>query len=1251
MSFRRHSNVGLFLAALAVIAAPAAATQYVSVAAGNWSAPATWGAAGYPQTAADSVTISHTVTLDLSPAGAVAAVTIGPGGTLACSGAWTLQVNGDWVNNGSAALTNGTVALAGPGAAQIGGTAPTSFRVLQIAKSAYVTVTMNQNVTAAASPTGLYIDRGRLLTNGYNLTVPNMTISTAGGLVGTLDITGSSVVNLGSIRQDNVGVDSVKIGAGPSSPQVTISGSHVQWNFGQIMKMWGGTLTYTGTGASTNLMLSSNNTNWGCYIYGGTVNFYGSTWFQSSSFFVCSPGVTVNYLGSAASTAKFDMYASGSGINYNHLVIAKSANGVTFTNTPGNTILFSVFASDGVQVESPATLTLVGDAFQAGLGYDFAGDFVNNGTVTVNANLYLSGSASGSGTWRYNSPGTGTSRVTFKTTGIDSFSSGTASFYDVVVSKPAGGLGLLSDAAVEHSLNVTGGALVVGKSALTLGTTSASAGVTVATGAGFAAIGVGDTLAAVGAAGPAWPYSLAVQAGGTIGGYRAGFSGMDTLGIRVAAGAFVDTLYNFSSCSFDHGSLPGPMLSIENGQALTMLGTSFAGLAGANVEKLANTGHVTVIGGAGNRWGEDFDSDPNNIVDWYTADVGCAAILAPAGTIGVGTAAAPRVVLQNWGDLAVATAVRLAIRDSLGAAVYDTTETGIALAVGDSIVHDFSKTWVAAPEGDYSVQAWTEYAGDANPANDTATGACAVIGRDVGIAAIVAPAGVVGVGVTVTPTVRIGNFGPVDVLTGVRLVLRDSAGTAVYDTTDEDVAVAAGQMVDHAFSATWLATPRGRYSATAWTTILDINPANDTGTSTFRVGEPVTPGWSEVTQVPLAPSGRAVKDGGWITWDALTQQHYVAKAYKTSDFYSYEPISGTWGDLPSWPLGVEAKPPYKGANGVSDGNGTIYATKGNNKTGFWKYTTADSTWTQLTDVPLGLSNKKVKGGTDMVYVQDDTTGWVYLLKGYKTEFYRYNTVTNQWQTLAEAPTGVKAKYDKGSWLLYDEASARVYAHKAKYHELYAYSLDSLSWGPLQPGMPLVNNQTGKSKKSKDGGDAVLIDGVVYALKGGNTIDFYALDLATMTWAERETIPSVGTTGKKKRVKGGGSMATDGVAVTALKGNKTLEVWRYVPTAQYAGRPTQHARAAGQGNCRLQIGDCSLQIVRNPAVGAATVRWSGMPADRPSVLTIYDAVGRSVLTRPLSRTVAGSLELRGLPAGVYLLRVSGGLSATRKLVIE
>mgnify|MGYP000081327963 CR=1 FL=1 len=50
-------------------------------------------------------------------------------------------------------------------------------------------------------------------------------------------------------------------------------------------------------------------------------------------------------------------------------------------------------------------------------------------------------------------------------------------------------------------------------------------------------------------------------------------------------------------------------------------------------------------------------------------------------------------------------------------------------------------------------------------------------------------------------------------------------------------------------------------------------------------------------------------------------------------------------------------------------------------------------------MPDGPSGKRVKGGEDLVYIQQGMTGYVYLLKGYRNEFYRFNTATEEWEAL------------------------------------------------------------------------------------------------------------------------------------------------------------------------------------------------------------------------------------------------------------
>jgi hypothetical protein len=641
-----------------------------------------------------------------------------------------------------------------------------------------------------------------------------------------------------------------------------------------------------------------------------------------------------------------------------------------------------------------------------------------------------------------------------------------------------------------------------------------------------------------------------------------------------------------------------------------------------------------------------FDGNPANDKVEYPLtvivhDAGAGTITVPSGTIDSASTVTPTCIVHNLGTATENITARLRIGS------YDQIATATGVLAGDSVALAFPD-WTVDLRGNQAPTCSTMLATDVYPSNDANSGAFFGRVHDVGAMEIVAPHGRVNPNAAVTPLVRVRNTGTDQISCDVRLEI--STGYA-FTQTVSNIPAETDTIV--AF-ATWIATPPGTWQTNGRATASgDMIPGNNSKIDSVTVGDPVPPGWSEVTaSIPVAPSGRAVKDGGWLVFDAASGTFYAAKGYKTGDFYQFDPDAYAWVEKPAIPSGNEAKPPYKGAVGCADGLGNIYATKGNNTTGFWKYSTVDSTWTQLSDVPLGVTNKKVKGGTDLVYVNEGDSQYVYLLKGYKTEFYRYNTASGAWYALADAPAGAKPKWDKGSWIVYDEASRKLYAHKAKYSELYAYSLDSTAWGGLIPGMPLMHSGTGKNKKAKDGSDGVILDGQVYALKGGNTPDYYSLDLETMTWTERELMPMFGSTGKKKKVKAGGSVATDGLAVYALKGNKTNEFWVYTLGTKSAGSAAP--RRSGVQAERQDLRNFGLAVRPNPLkVGLATVSFT-LPAPGPALVRVFDVTGRQLATASAvsGRSGAIGLDLRQLSAGVYLVRLeAAGYSAATKLVVE
>ncbi len=397
-------------------------------------------------------------------------------------------------------------------------------------------------------------------------------------------------------------------------------------------------------------------------------------------------------------------------------------------------------------------------------------------------------------------------------------------------------------------------------------------------------------------------------------------------------------------------------------------------------------------------------------------------------------------------------------------------------------------------------------------------------------------------------------------------------------------------------------------------------------------------GWLEIASVPLTPSGRAVKDGGCLAYSYPHNRIYCVKGNRTGDFYYYQPGSYNWVTLPLIPNGPSGKTPGKGACLAADNNGFLYLVRGEKTLEFWRFNPDSTTWTQMEDIPPGPYGRPVKGGSDIAFVPQDNS--LYLLKGYRNEFYRYSIADGHWYSLPEAPLPDKPKWDKGSFLVYD-GDHSLYAGKAKLNELWRFDIYANEWDTIHRLTPLpFYGRNGRSAKLKDGGCAVYYEGNIYVLKGSNTCEFWCYYIDGDSWQELEPMPEYGSTGKRKRIKAGADMVFGGDALYALKGNKTVEFWRYAfpPSGQICTGGPQESRKA----VLKRGGGVSALVLSPQAAGSRRmVRWIQAQDGTEVAIRVFDSAGRlRQREKQLVRNGAITVEFNGLAPGVYLLLIEG-----------
>jgi hypothetical protein len=496
-----------------------------------------------------------------------------------------------------------------------------------------------------------------------------------------------------------------------------------------------------------------------------------------------------------------------------------------------------------------------------------------------------------------------------------------------------------------------------------------------------------------------------------------------------------------------------------------------------------------------------------------------------------------------------------------------------------------------------------------------------------------------------------GNYGddePVNVFHASSLQRGNGSGTYMWDTIDFDTDFDYDNTKNLLVEVTWAGSASGyvyTWGSYVSSSLMAYYPGGDT-TSDFaytsnylintRIGFVTPPGWTKRASVLGTPPEGA---GGWLAYNPFDGLIYAARGEETGDFYSYDQLTNLWTPLlPSVqpvPQGNQWVLPSYGCRGVVDDHGDIYMTFGNKTDKFLLYSAG--AWTYLPDVP-----NKIYKGTDAVFAD----GCVYLLDGFNSKLRRYDpSAASPWSDLGSLPGGGNLGWTEGSWLVFDGYQT-LYAHrKARnsgpyYNEMWAFDLGSQTWGSSAlPGM--TGSAVGAGSAAAWFNSSIPGVTGIRALRGNNTKDFSLYVPAQHAW---QTLPSIGG-----KVGVGGDITAAACKLFAFRGSSTNELWRYVPdqvTGLYAGVGSETTSPVGVG---------TMDLLPNPANGRSTVVQYALPKVGPLRLSLLDVSGRVVMTRDVSansRAGALSIDLGGLSAGVYLVRITGAdLTISRKLVVQ
>jgi hypothetical protein len=208
-------------------------------------------------------------------------------------------------------------------------------------------------------------------------------------------------------------------------------------------------------------------------------------------------------------------------------------------------------------------------------------------------------------------------------------------------------------------------------------------------------------------------------------------------------------------------------------------------------------------------------------------DVGTTQILAPKGLVVINSLIQPQAVIRNYGTQIETFDVSLVVLTP----VPSSWTLSRTLTAGQIDTVSFAPNWLATPVGTHPVRCSTSLANDSVPINNLKNDSVIVSDADVGVTAIITPAGAIDSTLTLTPQASVFNYGSNPA--SFPVILRITGPATYADTQIVNLPAGLGQIVS--FNP-WTIGPRGTYTVRCTTALsYDTSAVNDTMSQQFEI--------------------------------------------------------------------------------------------------------------------------------------------------------------------------------------------------------------------------------------------------------------------------------------------------------------------------------------------------------------------------------------------------------------------------------